>query len=161
LLDANGDLPRMKQALCVDAGAASLAALCGSSTAGCYIESATGVEQGGRTGLTAFVVGFCFLAALFFNPLIQIIPAVATAPALIIIGILMMQEFTRLNLSSLSEAGPAVLTMVLMPLTNISDGIAIGFLAHLVIELGLGRAKGLSLFSYILGAAFIFHYVVN
>jgi AGZA family xanthine/uracil permease-like MFS transporter len=161
LLDAQGDLPRMKQALCVDAAAASLAALCGSSTAGCYIESATGVEQGGRTGLTAFVVGFCFLAALFFNPLIQIIPAAATAPALIIIGILMMQEFTRLNLTHLSEAAPAVLTMVLMPLTNISDGIAIGFLSHLVIELGLGRGRSLSIFSYILGAAFVFHYVVN
>jgi AGZA family xanthine/uracil permease-like MFS transporter len=97
--------------------------------------------------------------ALLFNPLIQIIPAAATAPALIIIGIFMMQELTKQNFSDLAQATPAILTTVLMPLATISDGIAIGFLAHVAIQIGLGKIRQLPIFSLILGALFLMHYI--
>ncbi len=159
LLDADSNLPGMRRALCVDASAAGMGALCGTSTVGCYIESAAGVEQGGRTGLTAVVTGLCFLAAIFFNPLIQIIPAVATAPALIIIGIFMMKELTHQNFADLTQATPAVLTVVLMPLASIGDGIAIGFLTHVVMQAGMGKIREVSWFSWILAGLFVAHYV--
>lgn len=159
LLDAHANLPGMRRALCVDASAAGIGALLGTSTTGVYIESAAGVEQGGRTGLTVVVTGLCFLVALLFNPLIQVIPAVATAPALIIIGIFMMQELTRQNFSDLAQATPAILTVVLMPLATISDGIAIGFLAHVAIQTGVGKIRELPVFSLILAALFLMHYI--
>jgi AGZA family xanthine/uracil permease-like MFS transporter len=159
LLDADSNLPNMRRTLCVDASAAGFGALMGTSTTGIYVESAAGVEQGGRTGLTVVVAGLCFVAALMFNPLIQIIPAAATAPALIIIGIFMMQELTKQNFLSLEQATPAILTVVLMPLTTISDGIAIGFLAHVAIQLGTGKVRQLPVFSMILAGLFLMHYI--
>jgi AGZA family xanthine/uracil permease-like MFS transporter len=159
LLDADANMPGMRRALCVDASAAGFGALLGTSTTGVYIESAAGVEQGGRTGLTVVITGLCFLVALLFNPLIQIIPAAATAPALIIIGIFMMQELTKQNFSDLAQATPAIMTVVLMPLATISDGIAIGFLAHVAIQTGMGKARQLPIFSLILAALFLMHYV--
>jgi AGZA family xanthine/uracil permease-like MFS transporter len=159
LLDANANMPGMRRALCVDASAAGIGALLGTSTTGVYIESAAGVEQGGRTGLTVIVTGLCFIVALLFNPLIQIIPAVATAPALIIIGIFMMQELTRQNFTDLTQATPAILTVVLMPLASISDGIAIGFLSHIAIQIGLGKIRQLSGFALLLAALFLLHYI--
>jgi AGZA family xanthine/uracil permease-like MFS transporter len=161
LLDENGSMPRMRSVLCVDAGVAGVGALLGTSTTGVYIESAAGVEQGGRTGLTVVITGLCFFAAMFFNPLIQIIPAVATAPALIIIGIFMMQELTKQNFSDLAQATPAILTVVLMPLATISDGIAIGFLAHVAIQAGTGKFRQLPVFSLLLAALFLVHYLLE
>jgi AGZA family xanthine/uracil permease-like MFS transporter len=159
LLDANSNLPGMRRALCIDASAAGVGALLGTSTTGVYIESAAGVEQGGRTGLTVVVTGLCFVVALLLNPLIQIIPAAATAPALILIGIFMMQELTKQNFTDLAQATPAILTTVLMPLATISDGIAIGFLAHVAIQIGIGNARRLPVFSLVLAALFLLHYV--
>jgi adenine/guanine/hypoxanthine permease len=159
LLDADANLPGMRRALCVDASAAGIGALLGTSTTGVYIESASGVEQGCRTGLTVVITGLCFVVALLFNPLIQIIPAVATAPALIIIGIFMMQELTKQNFSDLAQATPAILTVVLMPLATISDGIAIGFLTHVAIQIGMGKYRALPIFSFILAALFLMHYI--
>jgi AGZA family xanthine/uracil permease-like MFS transporter len=161
LLDQDGNMPNMRRALCVDASAAGVGALLGTSTTGVYLESAAGVEAGGRTGLTVIVTALCFLVALLFNPLIAIIPAAATAPALIIIGIFMMQELTKQNFLSLEQATPAILMVVLMPLTTISDGIAIGFLAHVAIQLGTGKVRQLSVFSMILAALFLMHYVLT
>jgi AGZA family xanthine/uracil permease-like MFS transporter len=160
LLDEHGNMPNMRRVFCVDAGAAGFGALLGTSTTGVYIESAAGVEQGGRTGLTVVVTGLCFLAALLFNPLIQIIPAAATAPALIIIGIFMMQDLTKQNFSDLAQATPAIITVVLMPLASISDGMAIGFLAHVAIQIGMGKIRQVSVFSMILAALFLMHYVL-
>jgi AGZA family xanthine/uracil permease-like MFS transporter len=159
LLDKDGNMANMRRVLCVDAGAAGFGALLGTSTTGVYIESAAGVEQGGRTGLTVVVTGLCFLVALLFNPLIAIIPAAATAPALIIIGIFMMQEMTKQNLSDLEQATPAIVTMVLMPLATISDGIAIGFLTHVAIQIGVGKGRQVPIFSLFLAALFLLHYL--
>ena len=159
LLDHDGNMHNMRRVLCVDAGAAGVGALLGTSTTGVYIESAAGVEQGGRTGLTVVVTGLCFLIALLFNPLIQVIPAAATAPALIIIGIFMMQDLTKVNLGSLESATPAIVTMVLMPFASISDGIAIGFMVHVVIQIGMGKLREMPVFSPILAALFLLHYL--
>jgi AGZA family xanthine/uracil permease-like MFS transporter len=159
LLDREGNMPNLRRVLCVDAGAAGFGALLGTSTTGVYIESAAGVEQGGRTGLTVVVTGLCFAVALLFNPLIAIIPAAATAPALIIIGIFMMQELTKQNFSDLAQATPAIMTVVLMPLASISDGIAIGFLTHVAIQIGMGKTRQLPIFSFVLAALFLMHYV--
>jgi AGZA family xanthine/uracil permease-like MFS transporter len=159
LLDREGNMPNLRRVLCVDAWAAGFGALLGTSTTGVYIESAAGVEQGGRTGLTVVVTGLCFAVALLFNPLIQIIPAAATAPALIVIGIFMMQELTKQNFTDLAQATPAILTVVLMPLTSMSDGIAIGFLAHVGIQIGLGKIRELPGFSLILSVLFLMHYI--
>jgi AGZA family xanthine/uracil permease-like MFS transporter len=161
LIDKDGNLPNMRRALCVDAGAAGVGALLGTSTTGVYLESAAGVEAGGRTGLTVIVTGLCFLVALLFNPLIAIIPAAATAPALIIIGVFMMQDLTKQNFGDLESATPAIITTVLMPLASISDGIAIGFIVHVAMQIGLGKFRQLPVFSMILAALFLAHYVLE
>ncbi len=158
LLDAQGNLPRIGQALSADAGAAMVGACLGTSTVTSYIESAAGVEEGGRTGLTSLVVAACFLLALFFSPVILAVPAVATAPALVVVGIFMMQGITRLDLSDFSVAAPCVLTMLLMPLTSsISEGLSLGFLCYVVLKLGTGRWRELTPVAWILGALFLLH----
>ncbi|MEI9999752.1 MAG: NCS2 family permease [Verrucomicrobiota bacterium] len=160
LLDDHGNMHNMRRVLAVDAAAAGVGALLGTSTTGVYIESAAGVEQGGRTGLTVVVTGLCFLVALLFNPLILIIPAAATAPALIVIGIFMMQDLTRHPFRDLESATPAIVTMVLMPLASISDGIAIGFMVHVLIQIGLGKFRRMPVFSPILAGLFLLHYLL-
>lgn len=158
LLDAQGNLPRIGQALSADAGAAMVGACLGTSTVTSYIESAAGVEEGGRTGLTSLVVAGCFLLALFFSPVILAVPAAATAPALVIVGIFMMQGITRLDLSDFSVAAPCVLTMLLMPLTSsISEGLSLGFLCYVVLKLGTGRWRELTPVAWALGALFLLH----
>ena len=158
LLDAQGRLPRLGPALTADAGAAMVGACLGTSTVTSYIESAAGVEEGGRTGLTSLVVAACFLVALLLTPLILAVPGVATAPALVVVGIFMMQDVTRLNLGDFSVAAPAVLTMLLMPLTSsISEGLAIGFLCHVALKAGTGRWRELTPTAWVLGALFLAH----
>jgi AGZA family xanthine/uracil permease-like MFS transporter len=158
LLDAQGNLPRLGQALAADASAAMVGACLGTSTVTSYIESAAGVEEGGRTGLSSLVVAVCFLLALFLTPVILAIPAVATAPALVIVGIFMMQDVTRLNLGDFAVAAPAVLTMLLMPLTSsISEGLSLGFLCHVALKAGTGRGREVSPTGWVLGALFLAH----
>jgi AGZA family xanthine/uracil permease-like MFS transporter len=158
LLDEKGNLPRIGRALAADAGAAMVGACLGTSTVTSYIESAAGVEEGGRTGLTSLVVAACFLLALFFSPVILAIPAVATAPALVVVGIFMMQGVTRLDLSDFSVAAPCVLTMLLMPLTSsISEGLSLGFLCYVALKLGTGRWRELTPTAWGLGALFLLH----
>ncbi len=162
LLDAQGNLPRIGRALSADAGAAMVGACLGTSTVTSYIESAAGVEEGGRTGLTSLVVAACFLLALFFSPVILAVPALATAPALVVVGIFMMQGVTRLDLSDFSVAAPCVLTMLLMPLTSsISEGLSLGFLCYVVLQLGTGRARELTPTAWVLGALFLLHVVLR
>ena len=158
LLDARGNLPRIGRALAADAGAAMSGACLGTSTVTSYIESAAGVEEGGRTGLTALVVALCFLLALCFSPVILAVPAVATAPALVVVGIFMMQGVTRLDLTDFSVAAPCVLTMLLMPLTSsISEGLSLGFLSYVTLKLGTGRWRDLTPTAWVLGALFLLH----
>ena len=162
LLDEQGNLPGIGRALAADAGAAMLGAVLGTSTTTSYIESAAGVEEGGRTGLTGITVAMFFLAALFFTPLILAIPAAATAPALVIVGIFMMQGVREIDLADFAAAAPAVLTMLVMPLAfSISEGIAVGFVAYVLLHLGLGRFKQVSVLAYVLAALFLLHFLTR
>ncbi len=158
LLDEKGNLPRVGRVLTADAGAAMVGACLGTSTVTSYIESAAGVEEGGRTGLTALVVACCFLLALFLHPVFLAIPAVATAPALVIVGIFMMQSTAKLDLGDFAKAVPAVLTMVLMPLSfSISEGLSIGFLAYVALMAGIGRGREVTVVGYLLALLFLLH----
>ena len=160
LLDKSGRLPGIGRALKADAAAAMVGASLGTSTVTSYIESAAGAEEGGRTGLTAFVVALCFLGALVLHPLLRIIPAEATAPALILVGILMMQNLRELDLRDFVKAAACVLTIVLMPLTfSISEGIAIGFVIYAGLMLGTGRMREVSITTWVLAGLFLLHLI--
>jgi AGZA family xanthine/uracil permease-like MFS transporter len=160
LLDVDGNLPRIERALTADATAAMVGSTLGTSTVTSYIESAAGVEAGGRTGLTAITTAACFLLALFFNPLIAIIPSVATAPALVIVGIFMMQSAARLDLADFTKAVPAVIIMLTMPLAfSIAEGMAIGFIVHAALLLGIGRGREVSPFGYALALLCLAHLI--
>lgn len=160
LLDKNGNLPKIGRAFTADASAAMIGACLGTSTVTPYIESAAGVEEGARTGLSSVTVAVCFLLALFLNPLIAIIPAVATAPALIIVGIFMMQGVLDIDLKDFTKAVPAVVTMLAMPLTfSISEGIALGFLVYAALNLFLGRWKQVTPLAWFLAVLFLAHFI--
>lgn len=160
LLDTAGNLPRLGRALAADAVAAMVGSTLGTSTVTSYIESAAGVEAGGRTGLTAVVTAICFLLALFFNPLIAIIPAAATAPALVIVGVFMMQSVVELDLKDFSKAVPAVVTMLAMPLTfSIAEGISLGFVVYVGLNLLIGRAATIRPLAYVLAILFLLHLI--
>jgi AGZA family xanthine/uracil permease-like MFS transporter len=160
LLDDKGNLPRVGRVLASDASAAMVGATLGTSTVTSYIESAAGVEEGGRTGLTSLVVAGCFLLALFLHPLFLAIPGVATAPALVIVGIFMMQSTAKLDLGDFAKAVPAVLTMVLMPLSfSISEGLSIGFVAYVALMAGIGRGREVTFIGYLLGLLFLLHMI--
>ena len=162
LADAQGNVPRLGRALLADAGAAMFGALLGTSTTTSYIESAAGVEEGGRTGLTSLAVAALFLLALFFTPLILAIPAAATAPALVIVGLFMLQGVTEIDWQDFAVAVPAGLTILTMPLTfSISEGLAVGFLVHALLMLGLGRAREVSWLAWVLAAGFALHFVTR
>ncbi len=160
LLDQHGNLPKIGRALAADATAAMVGSCLGTSTVTSYIESAAGVEEGGRTGLTSLVVALCFLLALFFHPIIRMIPAAATAPALVIVGVFMMQGIAALDLKDFAKAVPAVLIMLLMPMTfSISEGLAIGFVVYVAFKLGTGRGREVPVMGYVLGAFFLAHLI--
>ncbi|MCQ9327307.1 NCS2 family permease [Neisseria dentiae] len=138
----NGKLPRLKKALFADSTAIVAGAALGTSSTTPYIESAAGVSAGGRTGLTAVTVGVLMLACLWFSPLVQSVPAFATAPALLYVGVHMMRSATDIDWNDITEAAPAFLTIVFMPFSySIADGIAMGFISYAVIKLLCGRAK--------------------
>lgn len=162
LVAADGRLPRLGRALMADAAAAMVGSVLGTSTVTSYIESAAGVEAGGRTGLTAMATAGFFLLALFLNPLIAIIPAAATAPALVIVGVFMMQSVGELDLKDFSKAVPAVVTMLAMPLTfSIAEGIALGFVVYVALNLLIGRGRTVKPLAYVLGVLFLIHLVVR
>ena len=160
LLDSKGQLPKIGRALMADASAAMVGSVLGTSTVTSYIESAAGVEAGGRTGLTAITTAGCFLLALFLSPLIAIIPEVATAPVLVLVGIFMMQSIAELDLKDFSKAVPAVITMIAMPLTfSIAEGIALGFVAYIGFSLLTGRARTVTPLAHLLGLLFLAHLI--
>ena len=140
LLDEEGRLPRLRRALLADSGAAMLGAALGTSTTTVYIESAAGVEEGGRTGLTALAVAGLFLLSLFLAPLAETVPAYATAPALLFVACLMARGFAELDWEDVTEYAPAVVTALAMPLTfSIANGIAFGFITYAAVKLLSGR----------------------
>jgi AGZA family xanthine/uracil permease-like MFS transporter len=156
MMDENGDVPGMDKALFCDAVASSAGAIIGTCTTTSYIESAAGIEEGGRTGLTAVTVGLLFLAALFFAPVVGSVPAVATAPILITVGMFMIEDITNINFKDFTEGFPAFLVIFLMPLTfSIAQGIAFGFTAYTIIKVLTGKYKEINLVMYVLTALFI------
>ena len=145
LVDDKGEIPPLPRMLTADAVATVGGALLGTSTTTTYIESAAGVSAGGRTGLTSVVTALLFLFALFFTPLVAAVPAFATAPALIIVGVFMMRGIGQLNFYAFDEAVPAFLTMLLMPLTfSIAHGLAFGFISFVVLKLLAGKTREVS-----------------
>jgi AGZA family xanthine/uracil permease-like MFS transporter len=158
-LTPEGDLPKAQRALLTDSIATIVGAVLGTSTVTAYIESATGVAEGGRTGLTAVTVGVLFLLAVFFSPLAAGIPAIATAPALIVVGSLMLRGALEVKWEDATEAIPAFLTMVGMPLTfSIANGLALGFVTYPLIKLLAGRGREVSPLVYVLAALFVVRY---
>lgn len=153
-LDSRGDLPRSERAFAADALGTTLGAALGTSTVTSYVESATGVEEGGRTGLTAVTVALLFLAALFVTPLLVAVPALATAPALIVVGALMMRGTADLDWRRPEEAVPAFLTLTVMPLTHsIANGITFGILAWVWIRALTGRFREVHAILWVLSLA--------
>ncbi|CAN5662860.1 solute carrier family 23 protein [soil metagenome] len=160
LMDKDGKVPKVGRVLVADSIAAILSSLVGTSTVVSYIESAAGVESGGRTGLTAMTTAVCFLLALFLTPIILMIPTVAVAPALVVVGIMMFECVTDLDLKKFEVAVPAVLTIVAMPFTfSISTGIALGLISMAVMAIGLGRAKEVTVTAYVLAVVFLLHFL--
>lgn len=160
MLDENEKLPRIKPALLADAIATLLGAIFGTSTTTTYVESSAGVGAGGRTGLSSVVTGFMFLLAIFFAPVFTAIPGFATAPALIFVGFLMVMAVTEIKFDDFTDAIPAYLCFLAMPLMySISEGIAIGVISYTIINVCCGKAKKVTPLMYILTVLFIAKYV--
>ena len=161
-IDEKGRIPRIGRVLCADSLGPITAALVGSSTVTSYIESAAGIEVGGRTGLTAVTTGLLFLIAILFAPLVGFISSVAIAPALIIVGIMMMESVVKIDFRDYSEAVPAFMTIASMPFTySISNGISLGFLSYVLIKLLSGKGKEVSLIMYILAVFFLLFFITS
>ncbi|EHQ88474.1 NCS2 family permease [Desulfosporosinus youngiae] len=162
LLDKNGNLPRAGKALMADSFGTMFGAAAGTPTVTSYIESASGVAEGGKTGLTAVTVAGLFLVSLIFAPLVGLIPGEATAPILILVGTMMMSEVVHIKFDDFTEALPAFLTIVMMPLTSsIAQGIAFGFMSYTIIKLLAGRHKENNLVLYLFTFLFIVHFVIG
>lgn len=159
-LDENGDLPRANRALLADAIGTTAGAIFGTTTVTTYVESSSGVAEGGRTGLTGVVAAGLFFLALFFKPLIGVVPGAATAPVLIIVGTMMMSNITDLDWDDFTEVFPAFVAMIAMPLTySISNGIALGFIIYPLLKLFTGEGENVHWLVYLLGVVFIFYFI--
>lgn len=162
MVDKDGKVDGVGRMLMSDAVATTIGAMLGTSTTTTYVESATGVGVGGRTGLTAFVIAICFMLALFLSPLFLAIPAAATGPALVIVGVMMCTNVTKIHWDDLSEAIPAFITMLMMPLCySISDGIMLGIIMYVLTNACLGK-KGIKKISptiWVLFVIFVLRYV--
>ena len=160
MLDKEGKLPRIRQALLADAIATSAGAVLGTSTTTTFVESSSGVAEGGRTGLASVVTGFLFLLAIFFAPVFTAIPGFATAPALLFVGFLMITAVAQIDFDDLTEAIPAYLCLLAMPLLySISEGIAVGVISYVVINAVCGKAKKITPLMYILAVLFVCKYI--
>lgn len=160
MLDANGDPEDIEKSMLCDSIATTAGAMVGVSTVTTYVESASGVAEGGRTGLTALMTAGLFFICLFLTPLATIIPGIATAPALIYVGVLMLKNFKAIDMEDLSSAVPAFLTLILMPLTySISNGIAIGAIAYVLIRLFTGKYSKKDIVVTVIALLFIVRYV--
>ncbi|WP_245873003.1 NCS2 family permease, partial [Deinococcus planocerae] len=159
-LDAQGDMPRARRTFAMDGLAAMFGAFVGTSTTTAYVESASGIGEGGRTGLTAVTVGVLFLLAMFLWPLAAAIPGAATAPALILVGALMMEGVRHVDWDDISEGLPAFLTVIAMPLTfSIANGVSLGVISYCAIKLLSGRARQVSPILYVVAALLLARYI--
>ena len=160
MVDEKGNIARLKQAFMADAIATTTGAMLGTSTTTTYVESAAGVAQGGRSGLTALVIAGCFAIALFFSPLFLSIPSAATAPALILVGLMMMESITKIKFDDFSESLPAFVCIITMPLTySISNGILLGLITYVLMNMICGNFKKITPVMYILAALFILKFI--
>ena len=161
MLDENGRLPGIKGALLADAIGTTVGAICGTSTISTFVESASGIAEGGRTGLTAMVTGILFVLALFLSPIFLAIPSFATAPALIIVGFMMMQQVTKIDFNDLTEAIPAFIAIIAMPfMYSVSEGIAMGVISYVVLNLVSGKRDKLTPLMYVLAVLFVLKYML-
>ena len=160
LIDEDGNFPGVGKALLSDAIGTVCGALLGTSTITTFVESASGVADGGRTGLTSLSTGFFFLISLFLFPLFSIVPSQATAAALIMVGLFMMSPITEIDFSDYTESVPAFLTIVMMPFAySIAEGISVGMISYVVMKLATGKSKDVSVVMYILAAVFLLRYL--
>ena len=156
MIKKDGSLPRAKQALFADAIGTTVGSLLGTSTVTTYVESASGVAEGGRTGLTSLSTAGMFLLALFFAPVFLMVPGAATAPALILVGSFMLSPVLKINFDDYTESIPAFLTIVMMPLAySIAEGIVFGMLSFVALKLLSGKTKDLSWIMYVLTVLFL------
>jgi len=161
IIDKDGNIPKVKSALFADALGTTVGAMLGTSTVTTYVESAAGVAEGGRTGLTALTTAVFFLLALFISPLFLMIPAAATAPALILVGLFMMSPIKNIDFEDYTESIPAFLTIIMMPLAySIADGIMFGMLSYVVLKLFSGKAKEVSLTTIIVAVIFLIKFLL-
>ncbi len=160
IMDAEGNIPHLGRALVADSSAAIISALFGTSTVVSYIESAAGIQAGGRTGLTAITTAVCFLLALFLTPVILMVPGAAVAPALVAVGLVMFQEVVHLDLSDFQVAAPAILTILMMPLSfSISTGIGLGLIVLSVLSLVSTTGRQATAVTHVLAIIFLLHFL--
>ncbi|HAT4157474.1 NCS2 family permease [Clostridium perfringens] len=161
MLDKDGKVPNIKKALFSDAVGTTLGAFLGTSTVSTFVESASGVAEGGRTGLTAVSTAFMFFLALFFAPLFAIITPAVTASALVLVGLFMIEPIKEIDLHDFTEAIPAFLTIIMMPFAySISDGIVFGVISYIILKLFTGKRKEISLTTVILGLVFLLKFLI-
>ncbi len=159
MLDKDGNVPRMKQAFLADAVGTTVGAVLGTSTVSSFVESASGVNAGGKSGLTSVFTALCFLLAMFFAPLFLAIPSEATAPVLVIVGVMMMAEAGKIDYGNYLTSIPAFVCMVMMPLSgSISDGLMMGVIAYVLIHIFSGNWRNVNIGAYVLAALFILKY---
>ena len=162
MIDADGKIPGLKKVFMVDSVSTAAGAMMGTSTVAVYVESAAGVNEGGRTGLTSFTTGCCFLLALFFAPFFLAIPAAATAPVLVLVGLMMMSNIWKVDFFDYKESIPAFICMIFMPLAySISDGILLGHLAYVIINFFSGNRKSLTPGMYVLAVIFVLKFILH
>lgn len=161
MLDKDGQLPKIRGALMADAVGTTAGAMLGTSTVTTFVESASGVSEGGRTGLTGIVSAVLFGLSLLLSPIFLAIPSFATAPALVIVGFLMLTSITKIDFNDYTEAIPAFITIIAMPfMYSISEGIAMGVISYVVIKLAAGKAKNITPLMYVLAVLFVIKYIV-
>lgn len=161
MVDEKGNIPHLTEAFMADAIGTAAGAMLGTSTVTTYVESASGVNAGGRSGLTSFTTAICFVLALFLAPLFLAIPAQATAPALVLVGVMMMTDVSKLHLGDFADAVPAFVCIALMPLTySISDGILMGLITYVLLRLFAGRYRELKLGMIVLAVLFVLKYAL-
>jgi adenine/guanine/hypoxanthine permease len=162
LIDKDGNIPNVKQALLADAIGTTVGAMLGTSTVTTYVESSAGVAEGGKTGLTAFSTAILFIAALFLSPLFLAVPGSATAPALILVGLFMITPVKDIDFSDYTESIPAFLTLIVMPLSySIANGIMVGMLSWLFLKILTGKIKAINIMTIIVGILFLLKLIVG
>lgn len=162
MTDKNGNLPGGDRALIADAIATCVGAVIGTSTVTTFVESSTGIAEGARTGFSSLVVSVLFLLSCFAAPVAHVVPSAATAPALIIVGVLMLKGATGVNWSDFEEACPAFLIIAMMPFAySISDGIGFGFISYSIIKVARGKAKEVPVLVYIISILFVLKYILG